>query len=196
LTFYRGREIPTWTNDMFYCNYHQDQLRRVHLAPITLDRIVSEEIVTAGCSTDVETGPDGALYFTDLTTISRIRRNGAAALTPVPAPIRPAVTPTAMPAGTRDADRDVDISLTEFSIKPSRTKVPAGKIRFVAENLGSMVHALRVVGKGVDASSESIRPGDNGELDLTLAPGTYTLSCPIENHTELGMVATITVVGN
>jgi YVTN family beta-propeller protein len=197
LAFYTGSQIPQWTNDILYCNYHQGQLRRIHLAPVSFDRIVSEEIVTQGCTVDVESGPDGAVYYSNSSGIYRIRRSSASALPAVRAvqATRGTQTPV-FPPGTRAEDQDVDVSLSEWALKPSRKTVPAGQIRFVAENLGAMPHALRIVGKNVDVSTDSLRPGQNTLLEIQLAPGTYTLSCPIENHAQTGMTATLIVVGN
>jgi glucose/arabinose dehydrogenase len=76
-TFYTGDQMPDWKNDWFYCNAGQAELRRVRLAPGSFDRIVSEEVVKQGCSYDVVTGPDGALYYSDAKGIYRIRRTGA-----------------------------------------------------------------------------------------------------------------------
>jgi YVTN family beta-propeller protein len=76
-TFYTGDQIPEWSNDWFYCNATQDQLRRVRLTPGTFDRVVFEEVVKQGCSLDVVTGTDGALYYSDAKGIYRIRRSGA-----------------------------------------------------------------------------------------------------------------------
>jgi hypothetical protein len=39
--------------------------------------VVFEEVVKQGCSYDVVTGPDGALYYSDATGIYRIRRTDA-----------------------------------------------------------------------------------------------------------------------
>jgi glucose/arabinose dehydrogenase len=50
VAFYASDQIPEWKNDLFYCNYHQGQLRRVRLAPDSRDRVVFEEIVKNGCS--------------------------------------------------------------------------------------------------------------------------------------------------
>jgi aldose sugar dehydrogenase len=197
LTFYVGKKIPEWQNDLFYCNYHQGQLRRIHLAPASLDRIVFEEVVVDGCTLNLATGPDGALYFSDLNAIYRIRPpDGSdllATVTPGPAPLG---TPTTtLPAGTRPQDRDVGVTLVDGSLTPSRTVLPAGMISFQAENLGSTVHALRVVGPGVDVTTEPFGPRQSRRLEVKLGPGTYQLLCPIASHAQMGMKATITVVG-
>jgi glucose/arabinose dehydrogenase len=79
-TFYTGDQLADWKNDLFYCNQRQEQLRRVRLAPGSFDRVVFEEVVKQGCSYDVVTGPDGALYYSDAKGIYRIHRTGADAL--------------------------------------------------------------------------------------------------------------------
>jgi glucose/arabinose dehydrogenase len=88
-TFYTSAQMPEWTNDWFYCNSVQGQLRRVRLAPGSFDRVVFEEVVKQGCSYDVVTGPDGALYYSDAKGIYRIRVSDAEALPAVKMGITP-----------------------------------------------------------------------------------------------------------
>jgi YVTN family beta-propeller protein len=217
MTFYTGDQISEWKNDWFYCNYHQGQLRRVRLAPDTRDRVVSEEIVKNGCTLNVATGPDGALYYSNPKGIYRIYSTDAAAnllpavsptsqpttsqepvsATDAPPTVEATPTPTeeALPAGTRPEDRDVNISLTEWTLQPSRTRVPAGQIRLLAENTGDTQHALRIVGQGIDVSTDDFAPGDSRTLTMVLPPGEYRLVCPIPGHEQQGMDATLTVVG-
>jgi glucose/arabinose dehydrogenase len=71
-TFYLGDQLAGWNNDWFYCDAALKQLRRVHLASLSFDRVVFDEIVKQGCSYDVATGPDGALYYSDAQGIYRI----------------------------------------------------------------------------------------------------------------------------
>jgi hypothetical protein len=198
-TFYTGNQIAMWKNDLFYCNYHQGQLRRIHLAPGTFDRMVFEEVVKQGCTLDVATGSDGALYYTDAKNIYRLRQPDAEVLPVVVPAVVPSTnvnaTPTeVLPAGTRPEDRDVNISLSEFKLEPSRTKVPAGSIRLLAENIGATPHALRIVGGGLDVATDSFGPGQSRSLQLVLPAGDYQLTCPLPGHTEQGMQASLSVV--
>lgn len=195
MTFYTADQIPDWKNDWFYCNYHQGQLRRVRLAPESRDRVVFEEVVKNGCSMDVATGPDGALYYSDAKSISRIHSSGAANLLPA-VTTQSAPTPTAepLPAGTRAEDRDVNISLSEWKLQPSRARVPAGQIRFLSEDTGAAQHALRIVGQGMDVSTDTFGPGESRTIQMVLPAGQYELVCPIQGHEQQGMVATLTVV--
>jgi aldose sugar dehydrogenase len=198
--FYTGHQIPSWTNDWFYCNYHQSQLRRVHLAPESRDRVVFEEVVKNGCTLAVANGPDGALYYTDAKGIYSIHSADAAGLIPIPvtsASEAPAPTSTAevVAPGMRAEDRDVGVTLNEWNLQPSRSEVPSGQIRFLAENTGDLQHAFRIVGGAIDATTDSFGPGASRTLEVALPPGTYQLTCPIPGHEELGMSSTITVVG-
>ena len=196
-SFYRGTQIPQWTNDFFYCNYHRREVRRIHLAPLSFDRIASDEVITDNCVAEIQPGPDGALYFTDQQNIYRLRASNAPGLAPVDPATLPAPSPTeVVPAGLHAEDRDIGVGLDEFTVKPSRDKAPAGHIRFVVENLGKINHELRVVGNGIDVSTKSIPPNGSATLEVNLPPGTYTLICPIENHGEAGMTAKLTIVGN
>jgi YVTN family beta-propeller protein len=198
-TFYVGDQIAIWKNDFFYCNYHYGQLRRVRLAPGSFDRVVFEEVVKQGCTLDVATGPDGALYYTDFKGIYRVRQPGADVLPAVsPAAALAAsvnATPTeVLPAGTRPEDRDVNISMSEFKLVPSRTMVPAGPIRLLAEDVGAAAHALRIVGNGLDVSTETFGPGQSRSLQMVLPAGAYQLICPIPGHAEQGMQTSFSVV--
>jgi YVTN family beta-propeller protein len=96
-TFYLGDQMPEWKNDWFYCNSDQAELRRVRLAPGSFDRVVFEEVVKQGCSYDVVTGPDGALYYSDTKGIYRIRASGAQVLAPVKTGVAPQPTGTVTP---------------------------------------------------------------------------------------------------
>jgi YVTN family beta-propeller protein len=196
--FYTGDQVPSWKYDWFFCNYHQGQLRRVHLAPESRDRVVFEEVVKTGCDLNLANGPDGALYYTDPKGIYRIHASGAVGLVPLPAVVAnaaPTPTPEALPAGTRAEDRDIDVTLNEWTLEPSRARVPTGQIRFVAENTGVTPHVLRIVGQGVDISTPDVVPGKSSLIQVELPPGSYQLVCPLPGHEEHGMSASLTVVG-
>ena len=77
VTFYIGDQMPEWKDDLFFCDAVQKQLWRVRLAAQSFDRVVMAEGVKQGCSYDVATGPDGAMYYSDAQGIYRIRMPGA-----------------------------------------------------------------------------------------------------------------------
>jgi hypothetical protein len=63
--------------------------------------------------------------------------------------------------------------LNEWKLQPSRTKLPAGQLRFLAENTGNTAHALRIVGEGIDVSTDNFGSGESGSINVVLPPGEY-----------------------
>lgn len=67
LTFYRGDLIPEWKNDLFMCAF-KDGSTALHHFKLNAARtaIISHTIIAGTkCRTDVLTGPDGALYYSE-----------------------------------------------------------------------------------------------------------------------------------
>ncbi len=100
---YSGTSVPQWTNDVFMCSYNDGALRHFRLN--TNRTLVTSVDTVSGvtCNMDVQTGPDGALYYLQgggyaSGTLKRIVGQGA--LTPTPMPTNTAVsspTSTALP---------------------------------------------------------------------------------------------------
>lgn len=88
----------------------------------------------------------------------------------------------------------MDISLKDFRLDPERLSVKAGTATFVLKNDGRFTHDFRVEGQGIDEKAPKVGQGRTFEWQVTLAPGTYSISCPISNHADRGMVGTLTVV--
>lgn len=91
------------------------------------------------------------------------------------------------------AGREVRIELEDFELVPSDITVSSGEITFTLVNSGRYTHDYRIEGEGVDEKSPRIAAGRDYEWVITLAPGEYTISCPISNHADRGMVGTLTV---
>ncbi len=91
------------------------------------------------------------------------------------------------------ANRTVEIELRDFELYPDDFTVPAGEITFKFNNMGRYTHDFRIEGNGVDEKSPRVAAGRSDEWIITLAPGTYNISCPISNHADRGMVGTLTV---
>jgi uncharacterized cupredoxin-like copper-binding protein len=90
----------------------------------------------------------------------------------------------------------VQLVAKEYSFDPqSLTVDKTGKVTFRVKNEGGTAHALEVEGKGVEEETESIEPGESGELTVQLAAGEYEFYCPIGNHREMGMEGTLVVGG-
>jgi uncharacterized cupredoxin-like copper-binding protein len=79
----------------------------------------------------------------------------------------------------------VTAELKEYSVTPSTTEVEAGKIKFVAKNVGTVTHELAVVQVDADgnkrevADVEGIEPGKTREFTADLKAGRYQLACLI-----------------
>lgn len=108
---------------------------------------------------------------------------------------------TAVGAGTT-----VNAKLREMTVGGVPAKVAAGRVTFVARNLGSVPHELVVVRRPSSGTLrvasfkaeehglavgevEEIEPGQSGRVTLTLKPGRYLLICNIVGHYQLGMQA-------
>ena len=81
----------------------------------------------------------------------------------------------------------------EYKISLSRTTFSPGQVTFVAENKGTMTHALGIRGPGVDTTTDDLAEGSSARLTVTLAKGSYDIYCPIADHQSLGMDIHITV---
>lgn len=113
--------------------------------------------------------------------------------------------------GAGQGPTTVNVELGEYSIKVDRDRVPAGRVRFVAKNVGQMEHELVVVRTDLPAHQlpyneaeqvaeeetagqllgeiepEDLPPGKSAEMTLELTRGHYVLLCNIPTHYKLGM---------
>lgn len=65
--------------------------------------------------------------------------------------------------------------------------IPPGPAVFTITNAGKEVHNLFVDGPGVQkAAGDNMVSGKTTSMNITLAPGTYTLYCPILDHRQKG----------
>ena len=98
----------------------------------------------------------------------------------------------------------VHVTLTEYSVTMDKTSIPAGPVKFIIENVGTIVHefVLEPGGAhdepfdngGYESEAENIEPGATATLEWTITdPGTYQGSCYTPGHFEQGMTTTFTV---
>jgi uncharacterized cupredoxin-like copper-binding protein len=118
-------------------------------------------------------------------------------------------TAVALAGGTRSAS--VGVTLNEMTISLSATQVPAGKVTFVARNIGATEHefvvlrksgsgTLRVAAFKADESAKigeigGVPPGSTRRTTLTLKSGRYLVICNVPGHYQLGMRAELVVGG-
>ena len=84
----------------------------------------------------------------------------------------------------------IEVVLGDYTISGNLT-APAGAVRLHAVNNGGAIHDVGLRGGPM---GNEIRPGFQTTVDIgTLAPGTYTLYCNVEDHEKRGMVATLVI---
>jgi hypothetical protein len=107
--------------------------------------------------------------------------------TSTPAPAQ-TPTPTQTPPPTYPSRTRV--VLQEWSVTSSYIVMKAGALEFNVDNLGEDDHNLSIKGRD---DTVAVPPGGSDQLDVTLAPGTYTLYCSLPGHEDAGMRTTLTV---
>jgi hypothetical protein len=85
------------------------------------------------------------------------------------------------------------VSLTEYQIEMP-TSPPAGVHLFNVANNGQDEHNFVVEGQGIRIEFvTNLTSGQTQSMQIYLAPGTYTVYCPVGNHRERGMETSLTV---
>jgi uncharacterized cupredoxin-like copper-binding protein len=89
------------------------------------------------------------------------------------------------------------IGETEYSITPTSINVPkTGKVTFKITNNGQIGHALEIEGHGVEEKTSTIMAGSSDTLTVDFSKtGSYEVYCPVDDHKNKGMKATLTVGG-
>ncbi len=103
-------------------------------------------------------------------------------------------TPAASDA-TEASPQLVDVSLTNFAIDMP-TELPAGPVRFNIVNNGAAPHSFVLEGEGIRKTlANTLQPGDSARLNAELAPGVYTIFCPVGEgaHRAQGMELELSV---
>lgn len=106
-------------------------------------------------------------------------------------------TPAASPAAAGDTAEAnaVSVLLTEFTIDMP-AEIPAGPTTFEISNAGTIEHSFEIEGQGIEEELEqNLQPGETQTLELDLAPGTYEIYCPVDEHADKGMEMELTVTG-
>jgi len=87
----------------------------------------------------------------------------------------------------------IAIKLSDFKIVPSTMSSQASRVRFSITNEGTFTHSLELAIDREPFTSPNIGPGQSGFLDVSVRPGTHTLTCPVTGHAVRGQRATIEV---
>jgi uncharacterized cupredoxin-like copper-binding protein len=85
-------------------------------------------------------------------------------------------------SGLRETLKDsVVVTLVDFEIQMPDT-LAAGFYVFHVTNSGSAPHGFEIEGDDAVFQIGRIAPGQSGRLEAELAPGLYTVYCPVGNH--------------
>ncbi|MBB4928557.1 hypothetical protein [Kitasatospora kifunensis] len=88
------------------------------------------------------------------------------------------------------------VAESEYRLQLSQNSFAPGPHTFVADNAGTISHALAISGPGVPtAQTSALPPGGKAQLTVILQDGTYELWCPVDGHKQPGMETHIQVGG-
>jgi uncharacterized cupredoxin-like copper-binding protein len=124
---------------------------------------------------------------------------GSAPIWTFPVAFAPATarsTGAGAPSPSAAATQTVTFVLKEYAITPATVTIVAGEpVTFVVRNAGTISHALVISGGGVNLATKDLafQPGAREQIASTLAAGTYTFTCPVDGHANLGMKGTLIV---
>jgi uncharacterized cupredoxin-like copper-binding protein len=123
-----------------------------------------------------------------------------------PAPAAPAVAAAPAPAPNPGK---IGVSLKEFSVNPSATQAPAGRVTFNVRNTGTIPHEMVLLRTDAPAASllngaradETGNLGETGDLavgatksfSVKLKAGHYALICNLPGHYKAGQHIDFTV---
>jgi plastocyanin len=96
----------------------------------------------------------------------------------------------AHPLKTPKPATKVVVTEFEFGFKLSRQTVPAGKVTFVMQNNGALIHNFDLIGIQV---GPYLVPGQGARMTVTVEPGEYIYVCSVKYHAAQGMQGTLYV---
>ncbi len=82
--------------------------------------------------------------------------------------------------------KEIKITASEFSFKPSRIQVPQGEVKITVINRGKFLHGLAIMGR--DEKIQYIESGKTESLAVKFdKPGEVIFYCPQPGHRNKGM---------
>ena len=96
--------------------------------------------------------------------------------------------------GDRQPGAIVNVGLADFTIDMPAS-IDEGVVTFSVTNEGQTEHGFKIVGAGLEEELDrALQPGETRELSVSLKFGTYEVWCPVGDHRDRGMVATLQVL--
>jgi LPXTG-motif cell wall-anchored protein len=99
-------------------------------------------------------------------------------------------------ASAVQAQSTTTVVMTNFAFTPSSVTVSGGRSTWTLQNPSQAPHNVHIEGNGVSMDVKPDGPvtaGTNFTGAVTLAPGTYTIWCPVGQHRQAGMEGTLVV---
>ena len=186
ITFYTGDVIPEWKNDLFMCAY-KDSSTALHHFKLNAARtaIVSHTILSdtinhqpIQCRTDVLTGPDGALYYSEAGgylsgPIKRLTRRSSLVFSSVSA------VPAAVNAGERLTFTVNVRNLGTLSTTFALTATLPPEVSIVTLDSGLTFDVDHVYGSGMLTKSQTLSARFSVQVTAAITDP-YLLTVPIE----------------
>jgi uncharacterized cupredoxin-like copper-binding protein len=124
--------------------------------------------------------------------------------------VQRAAAPAASTAASAPLSRNVDVSLAQFSVSPSASRAPAGRVTFRVHNAGTITHEFVVIKtphaaadlpikdgradeSGNVGETGDLQPGKTKSVSLKLPAGHYALICNLPGHYLAGQHTDFTV---
>jgi hypothetical protein len=203
LTFYRGNLIPEWKNDLFMCAF-KDSSTALHHFKLNASRtaIVAHTIVAGTqCRTDVLTGPDDALYYSEgggyyNGPIKRLTRRSSLALTAVQ--VQPLNPPSGGVADYTIALRHVGAISNTFALTVTIPAGPAFIISAQAEHGSLTQQAYQLWWSGAVTNSTAWTATYRLQISsdpATAYPLTHTVRLTAPGATTVILTPTVMVNG-
>ena len=98
-------------------------------------------------------------------------------------------------AAEKPAPRTVNVSLSEWKVELTPSRIAPGAVVLEVKNAGTIPHAFEVEGRSLEQRTAQIQPGATATLKLDLRAGSYEAYCPVGkgSHKMLGMMNHLTV---
>jgi hypothetical protein len=127
------------------------------------------------------------------------RRKGRAARLAIglAVPLAAAAAAGAIRAAAPSGGVTVKVSLSEWAVRLTPARVPAGTVTFEVGNEGTIPHGFEIEGRGIEREAAQIPRGGHERLVVKLRPGAYEAYCPVGegSHMKLGMRSALVVTG-
>lgn len=160
-----------------------DDLRRKMLNTLLAVLVILLAVVVVGCGEDDRPGD----------AEERNRGTGNQTVGPLDTSSSSAEMPGGSSAG---GSTSLDVQAITVTLKDGEIAMPTiikpGATTFNVVNAGQQEHSLRIEGNGQESGLNSdLDGGQSAAMDIDLVPGTYTVRCSVDDHTNESLQLTV-----